>query len=109
MKFLVDAQLPPAFTDWLRLRGHDALHVATTLGADASDDDIWQQAEREDRILISKDRDFAHWVASRRTGPRVIWFRLGNATRQRLIAWLEPRWGDIEDALKSDARLIEVR
>lgn len=109
MKFLIDAQLPPAFADWLCLRGHDALHVATTVGANASDDDIWKQAEREARILVSKDRDFAHWVASRRAGPRVIGLRLGNATRQHLIAWLEPRWGDIEDALKSDARLIEVR
>jgi len=27
MRFLVDAQLPPALCGWLRERGHDALHV----------------------------------------------------------------------------------
>ncbi|MBV5289912.1 MAG: DUF5615 family PIN-like protein [Pelodictyon phaeoclathratiforme] len=27
MKFLVDAQLPRRFCDWLRQRGHDALHT----------------------------------------------------------------------------------
>jgi predicted nuclease of predicted toxin-antitoxin system len=108
VKFLIDAQLPPALADWLHLRGHDAVHVSATVGADASDNDVWEQAGREGRILVSKDRDFAHWVASRRAGPRVIWLRLGNATRQHLIAWLEPRWGEIEVTLKGDARLIDV-
>jgi len=29
MKFIVDAQLPPSLADWLALKGHDAVHVAT--------------------------------------------------------------------------------
>jgi predicted nuclease of predicted toxin-antitoxin system len=36
MKFLIDAQLPPALCEWLRARGHEADHVAD-LGMIASD------------------------------------------------------------------------
>jgi predicted nuclease of predicted toxin-antitoxin system len=28
MRFLVDAQLPPALANWLAAQGHDAAHVA---------------------------------------------------------------------------------
>ncbi|MGK6317981.1 DUF5615 family PIN-like protein [Sphingomonas sp. DT-204] len=28
MRFLIDAQLPPALCGWLRERGHEAIHVS---------------------------------------------------------------------------------
>lgn len=47
MRFLVDAQLPPALCDWLRNHGHEASHVvATGLGA-ASDAMIAAHAETQ--------------------------------------------------------------
>lgn len=109
MRFLIDAQLPPALAIWLMDRRYDAVHVADSLGPSASDESIWSAARLEDRVLITKDRDFALWIVARREGPRVIWLRLGNATRRRLVDWLEVRWSEIELALAGDARLIEVR
>ena len=109
MKFLVDAQLPPALADWLRDHGHDAVHAMNSVGLNAPDSAIWDAARREGRIIVTKDRDFAIWAAARRTGPQIAWLRLGNATTRSLLTWLEPRWSSIEDRLAEGAHLVEVR
>jgi predicted nuclease of predicted toxin-antitoxin system len=58
MKFIVDAQLPPALCIWLRGKGHDAMHVYDPgLGA-ASDHVIPERAMANNAFLISKDEDF---------------------------------------------------
>lgn len=109
MKFLVDAQLPPALADWLRGQGHDAVHAMNSVGLDAPDSAIWETASGEGRIIVTKDRDFAIWAAARRTGPQIVWLRLGNATTRSLLTWLEPRWASIEERLAEGAHLVEVR
>lgn len=59
MKFIVDAQLPFAVVKWLRQKGFDALHTselpAQNLTADIL---IIQLSVVEQRVVISKDRDF---------------------------------------------------
>lgn len=44
MRFLVDAQLPPALVGWLVARGHEAEHVADRRLQTASDAVIWDYA-----------------------------------------------------------------
>lgn len=109
MKFIVDAQLPLALTEWLRAKGHEADHVSTLLTVNARDQDIWDLARAESCVIITKDRDFAIWAADRRLGPQIVWLRLGNATRRVLIEWFEPRWPRIEQGLLDGLHLIEVR
>lgn len=109
MKFLVDAQLPPALADWLRDQGHDAVHAMHSVGVDAPDSAIWASAQREGRSIVTKDRDFAIWASARRTGPQIVWIRLGNATTRSLLTWLEPRWPSIQDRLADGVHLVEVR
>lgn len=109
MKFLVDAQLPPALADWLRDQGYDAVHAMNSVGLDAPDSALWDVARREGRIIVTKDRDFAIWASARRTGPQVVWLRLGNATTRSLLKWLEPLWPSIQSRLEEGAHLVEVR
>ena len=109
MKFLIDAQLPPALADWIAAHGHDAIHIQDAAAIDATDDDIWRIAREQTRVILTKDRDFAIWAAARRRGPQVVWIRLGNATTGVLIDWLEPKWPEIEQRLAEDVHLIEVR
>jgi predicted nuclease of predicted toxin-antitoxin system len=40
MRFLVDAQLPPALARWLTAKGHDAVHIADLGMRAASDVDL---------------------------------------------------------------------
>jgi predicted nuclease of predicted toxin-antitoxin system len=59
MRFLVDAQLPPALERWLVAAGHEAEHVADRGMQDASDTAIWDLALQERAVLLTKDEDFA--------------------------------------------------
>jgi predicted nuclease of predicted toxin-antitoxin system len=44
MKFIVDAQLPPALAHWLREQGHQAEHVTEVGLREADDSPIWHYA-----------------------------------------------------------------
>ena len=59
MKWLVDAQLPPALARMLSSAGHDARHVADLGLRHADDSPIWKRALQENAIVITKDEDFA--------------------------------------------------
>ena len=59
MKFLVDAQLPRRFADWLIEAGHDALHTLDLPKKNSTpDSELVTRAMQEGRIVISKDADF---------------------------------------------------
>lgn len=107
MKFLVDAQLPPALCGWLRDRGEEAMHVGAIGMIGASDAAIAAKAEANGSVLISKDEDFVYLRLPDRFA--FIWLRCGNASNRALVAWLEPRWVQVTALLDADERLIEVR
>lgn len=107
MKFLIDAQLPPALCGWLQARGHEADHVSDIgLGA-ASDVAIADRAISEQAMLISKDEDFLILRLPDRFG--LLWLRCGNTTNRALTAWLEARWDRVEALLAGGEQLIELR
>lgn len=56
MKFLIDAQLPPALGDWLRARGHEAIHVFEIGMTSALDPEIADRAEADGAIVVSRTR-----------------------------------------------------
>jgi hypothetical protein len=59
VKFLVDAQLPARLARLLNEHGHDATHTSELPNANRTpDDEIAATADTEDRVVISKDRDF---------------------------------------------------
>ncbi|MEO7170111.1 MAG: DUF5615 family PIN-like protein [Pseudomonadota bacterium] len=107
MKFLVDAQLPPALCRWLEARGQQAVHVADIGLVAASDATIAAYAETHDMALISKDEDFV--VLRLPDRFILIWLRCGNATNQALSAWLDQRWNEVSALLAKGEPFIEVR
>ena len=107
MKFLVDAQLPPALCRWLADRGHDAVHVSEIGLFAAGDAEIAVRAEVDGAVLVSKDEDFTRLRLPDRFA--LLWLRCGNATNAALAEWLEPRWAEAEALLAQGERFIEVR
>ena len=86
MKFLIDAHISPRLPDRLRGFGHDAFHVITMPAGNAtSDDDIIALADREGRVVVTKDADFR--IARQATGcpARLLLIKTGNMTRDELI------------------------
>ena len=59
MKFIVDAQLPLRLKKWLVEKGHDVKHTRDLPHGNLIHDNyIIQIADEEERIIITKDKDF---------------------------------------------------
>ena len=108
MRFLVDAQLPPALARQLTAKGHDAEHVGDLGMQAASDAAIWDHALASSSAIVTKDEDFAQRKVLAEDGPAVVWIRLPNTRRRDLLAWFETVLPDILAALARGETLIEV-
>ncbi len=108
MKFLIDAQLPPALAEWLIQRGYEAKAVRSVGLRDAADRELWSLAEKDDWVIVTKDEDFAHMAAGHDQGPQVLWLRIGNAVNRVLFDWLEPLLPQVVIELRAGNRLVEV-
>jgi predicted nuclease of predicted toxin-antitoxin system len=73
MRFLIDAQLPPALALWLAAKGHEATHVGDLGMQAASDAKIWQYALVSSSVILTKDEDFAQRKALSNNGPLIVW------------------------------------
>lgn len=109
MRFIVDVQLPPQLTQWLRDRGHEASALSEIGLRDADDADIWSHALAERPIIVIKDEDFAAMAGRIGNGPQVLWVRSGNHLRRVLIARFEAVWPQIEPILGAGAALVEMQ
>ena len=62
---------------WLRIQGHDAIHLSEERLQKMSDDLILIKSRNEGRILLTCDLDFGHLLAlGSENSPSVIIFRL---------------------------------
>ena len=109
MRFLVDAQLPPALARWLGEHGWAAAAVRDVGLRDADDGSIRNFASTGGWVLITKDDDFVERSLDSIEDPHVVWLRIGNCTNQLLFAWLEPMLPEILRQLESGQRIVEVR
>ena len=108
MRFLVDAQLPPALARWLVANKFDAEHVGDCGLAAASDAKIWDHALRSGSIILTKDDDFAQRKSLESGGPTVVWIRLPNTRTRDLLVWFENALPVVLDALARGETLIEM-
>jgi predicted nuclease of predicted toxin-antitoxin system len=107
VRFLVDAQLPPALARRLEALGYVAEHVADRGMASAPDDAIRDYAVSVGAVIVTKDEDFA----VRRLlvgGPAVVWLRVGNTRRAALLKRVEGDLSEIVAALERGETLVEV-
>lgn len=109
MRFLIDAQLPPALARWIQHQGHDAQHVFDIGLESASDAVIWTRAAAAKRVIVTKDEDFAQRRGMAPAGPAIVWLRIGNTSRGYLLTWIAPLFPQIVAALQRGETLIEIR
>jgi predicted nuclease of predicted toxin-antitoxin system len=107
LRFLVDAQLPPALVESLRRTGHEADHVADLGMATALDEQIWEEAIARSAVLVTKDSDFAVLRGASGEGPTILWVRIGNVGNRMLIARLIATLPELESAIQRGERIIE--
>lgn len=109
MRFLIDAQLPPALARMLSARGHVAEHVVDIGPADAPDRDLWRYALEHAAVIVTKDEDFPHMALLSEPSPVIVWLRVGNTRRRALLAWFESHIDELVVAAEAGNRLIELR
>lgn len=58
MRFLVDENLPRKLSKFLENLGYEVLDVAKTSYRGSSDETLWELADKEQFIIITRDLDF---------------------------------------------------
>jgi predicted nuclease of predicted toxin-antitoxin system len=108
VRFLVDAQLPPALARFLAAAGHHAEHVSDFGLERSSDREIWSKAAALGSVIVTKDEDFVTLRAFQPSGPSVVWVRIGNTTRDTLINVMSSALPAITAALQRGEAVVEV-
>ena len=90
MRFIVDAQLPPAPARLMASSGLQAEHVLNIGLRDSEDSMIWEYAIEQQAVLVTKDGDFPRRLQQSISGPTILWLRIGNTSRRAMLQWFEP-------------------
>jgi len=114
MKFLLDESAEFRLATFLEGEGHDAKTIARDFQHSLSDEEVLAIALREQRILITNDRDFGELIVRRRLEHAgVIFFRLRDQAVELKIEWLRTiiaQHGDqVDQFLVVSDRGIRVR
>jgi predicted nuclease of predicted toxin-antitoxin system len=81
MKFIADMGISPVSVAWLNEQGHDAKHLSEEKLHRSSDQEIFEKAAKENRIIITTDLDFGEIAVSSASAKNsVIIFRQENRT-----------------------------
>ena len=90
LNWLIDAQLPKRLASLLIERGEDAVHTLDLpLGNATSDSVITDLADREFRIVVTKDQDFVNSFLLQGKPRQLLLISTGNITNSDLVTLLE--------------------
>jgi predicted nuclease of predicted toxin-antitoxin system len=108
VRFLVDAQLPARLARFLTAAGHDSVHTSELPdGNRTTDSAICGVADAEDRVVVTKDRDFRNSHLLRGTPRHLLLVATGNITNNELLSLFETNRSAIEAAL-GEVRFVEL-
>lgn len=95
MRFLLDQDVYAATSRFLRRLGHDVACAAEIGLSQASDQQLLELAQEQDRILMTRDRDFGTLVFLNEIGAGVIYLRMLPATQEAVHRALAGFWAPI--------------
>ncbi|MGH3570180.1 MAG: DUF5615 family PIN-like protein [Pseudonocardia sp.] len=108
MKFLVDAQLPARLARFLNDAGHDTIHTSKLPDGNRTTDlRIAELADSEDRVVVTKDRDFRDGYLLSGSPHRLLVVETGNITNAALLAVFKSNLDAIVGAL-GEADFVEL-
>lgn len=94
-KFLVDVNLPKYFSFF----NQENFEFVADLDLSMSDEDIWEYAKKNSRVILTKDSDFYHKALATEANVKVVHFQLGNTTLQDLHQYFKQHWETIVSML----------
>ena len=109
MKILLDANISWKLVNRLKPIFGECAHVDLIgLNVPAEDIDIWNYAENNGYIIITKDNDFLDLLELNGFPPKVVLLRTGNNRSQSLFELLTKIKPMIEDLEKNNYGLLEI-
>ena len=100
MRFLADENIHADLIVWLRSAGHDVVYAAESLSGDP-DEVLLEIAHREERILLTDDKDFGDLVFHRKLSSQgILLIRLSSPRIEDRLRRLSELWGAIEPYLE---------
>ncbi|MEQ1591570.1 MAG: DUF5615 family PIN-like protein [Thiobacillaceae bacterium] len=85
MRFLVDAQLPKRFCVWLTEAGYESVHTLDLPQKNrTTDNEILDVAEKERRIVVTKDDDFVQSFLITGRPAKLLLISTGNIANDKL-------------------------
>jgi len=109
VKFWIDAQLPPLLAEWMSAQFNVEAFSLRTLGLrDASDAVIFQAAQQQGIVIISKDSDFIELVSRYGPPPQLIWVTCGNVTNRQLQIVFNKTFAESLELLEAGQVMVEI-
>src|SRR5262245_59618828 len=88
MKLLFDENRSPKLPRLLAKQFPGSLHLRDCGLKGATDEKIWEYARTNGSTLVPKDSDFYQRSLFYGSPPKFVWLRIGNCTRDDLVALL---------------------
>ncbi len=108
MKFLVDAQLPVRLAIFLRSAGYDTIHTKDLALQNATPDTkINSLSMLENRIVITKDRDFFDSFLIRQEPYKLLLVTTGNISNNELMTLFINNLSQLVQLLEANS-LVEM-
>ena len=104
MRFVVDAQLPPALARWIVAQGHAAEHVAIALTPTEPDAAIVKYALEHGAVIITKESDFLTLAPP----PPILIAAADNITNQALLALFGDQFDRAVQGLSKGQAVVEI-
>lgn len=101
MKLLLDENLSRRLVPFLQDAFPGSSQVALAGLEHASDLAVWEYAQRNGFVVVTKDSDFHELSLLLGAPPRVVWLQLGNTSRSHVLQRL------LENAKEIERRLLD--
>jgi len=95
MKLLFDENLSPKLPRLVATLFPNGAHVRECGLLGLPDVNVWEYARANDFIIISKDSDFHQRSVLHGPPPKIIWLRIGNCSREKLVQLIARHEQDI--------------
>ena len=108
MKFLVAAQLPNRLATYIKKYDFDVIHTDDMPNRERTkDSEISIRANKEERIVVTKDLDFFDSYVLKGSPTKLLWISTGNIKNKELVKLFEKNFKEIIRLFKT-YNLVEL-
>jgi predicted nuclease of predicted toxin-antitoxin system len=107
--FWLNAHLSPKLANWISQEFNVNCVAVRDLGLrDASDRDIFDEAKRQDAVIMTKDSDFIDLVLRYDSPPQIVLLTMGNTSNAELKEILSESFSKVLALLDSGESIVEL-